>query len=104
MIGLALQYGGQVLQEIGTPHATTHPTNAPSKAMIFLGVIFGILMLLAILYLILVIYQWLWNDILVKYISILRPVASTWEFLLLIIGLSWLFGGGNYNYAPTPRN
>jgi len=39
------------------------------------------------------VHQWIWNNILVKYITIVNPVPTLWEFILLSLIFRALFGG-----------
>ena len=92
MIGLAFQYGGQVLQDISRQTAIVD-NNEPAHHQIAKIGIFLLIssLVIAMFVVILVVSHWLWNNILVKYITILRPVDSIVEFILLMVAISWFF-------------
>ena len=82
MLGLGTlvsQVGGQLAQNVDINQLT-------SGQILSVFLIVGALILLSIW-----INMWIWNNVLVRYVSFIRPVESIWHFFLITFLIKALF-------------
>ena len=54
-------------------------------------VVVAVIILLVIVVVTLLIGKWLWNKVLCKHVTIVKPVDSVWTLILVMVAIDWFF-------------
>ena len=54
-------------------------------------VVVAVIILVVIVVVTLLIGKWLWNNVLCKHVTIVKPVDSVWTLILVMVAIDWFF-------------
>lgn len=86
MLSLAMGAAKEAFKACTCSNETFQDAQDKKKSTVNSLVNFAFLVLVFVL--VLVLGKWLWNDFLVKHITVLRPVKTVWQLLAVMLGLS----------------
>tara|TARA_B100000242_G_C43044674_1_gene487525 strand:- start:1819 stop:2100 length:282 start_codon:yes stop_codon:yes gene_type:complete len=61
-------------------------------------VVVAVVVLLVFVVVTLLIGKWLWNNVLCKYVTVVKPVDSVWTLLLVMVAIDWFFNNKAVSY------
>lgn len=86
MLSLAMGAAKEAFKACTCSTETFQDVQEKKNATVNALVSFAFLVLVFVL--VLVLGKWLWNDFLVKHITVLKPVKTVWQLVAIMVGLS----------------
>lgn len=86
MLGLCQRFCAEAFKACTCSTETFQDAQEKKKSTV--NALVSLAFLVLVFTLVLVLGKWLWNDFLVKHITVLRPVKTVWQLVAIMVGLS----------------